>query len=82
MKGFEAPIHSSLCHPIMLGGAPREYAILNGMISASLVLGLQSFWGIPIFFFVQGVGVLLAKHDPYFVQVFHRHLLLPHYFDV
>ncbi len=82
MEGFEAPIHASLAQPILIGGSPREYAILNGMIAASLTLGLQSVWGIPIFFAGHIVGVMLAKHDPYFVQVFQRHLMLPHYFSV
>ena len=36
MEGFEIPIHRSLTQPIMIGGVPREIAILNGTLSAAL----------------------------------------------
>lgn len=35
LEGFEAPIHGSLGSPILLGGAPRGLAIVNGMGSAA-----------------------------------------------
>ena len=33
--GFEVPLHRSLTEPILLGGAPRSVAILNGTLAAS-----------------------------------------------
>jgi type IV secretory pathway TrbD component len=41
IEGFEAPIHRALVEPILLGGAPRGVAILNGTLAAALGLGLQ-----------------------------------------
>ena len=35
IEGFEAPLHRSLAEPILLGGAPRSIAIVNGTIAAS-----------------------------------------------
>ncbi len=35
LEGFEAPIHGSLGSPILLGGAPRGIAIVNGTIAAT-----------------------------------------------
>jgi type IV secretory pathway TrbD component len=34
MEGFSVPVHRALTQPIMLGGAPREFAILNGTLGA------------------------------------------------
>ena len=34
--GFAAPVHRALTEPILLGGAPRAVAILNGTLAAAL----------------------------------------------
>ena len=39
-EGYEVPIHISLTVPILLGGAPRGLAIINGTLSAAFGLGL------------------------------------------
>jgi type IV secretory pathway TrbD component len=39
LDGFEAPLHRSLAEPILLGGAPRAIAIVNGTVAAALGLG-------------------------------------------
>ena len=41
IEGFEAPVYRSLAEPILLGGAPRAIAILNGTLAAAIGLGLQ-----------------------------------------
>jgi type IV secretory pathway TrbD component len=41
IAGFEAPVHRSLTEPILLAGAPRAVAIINGTVSAALGLGLR-----------------------------------------
>ncbi len=41
IEGFEVPLHRALTEPILLGGAPRPFAILNGTLSATFGLGLQ-----------------------------------------
>jgi len=33
IEGFEVPIHGSLGAPILLGGAPRGLAIVNGTLA-------------------------------------------------
>lgn len=47
MEGFEVPIHRSLTQPILMGGVPRDIALLNGTITAALVFGMHSFLGLP-----------------------------------
>ncbi len=75
IEGFEAPIHRSLTDAVLLGGAPRSIAILNGTIAAALGLGLQQ-WIAGLLLFASGhsLAVLAAKRDPDFAPVLVRHL--------
>ena len=75
IEGFEAPLHRSLAEPILLGGAPRAIAIVNGTLAAALGLGLQQWIG-GIAFWAVGhtVAVMAAKRDPDFAPVLVRHL--------
>ena len=75
------PIHRSLTQPIMLGGAPREFAILNGAFGAVLLFGLHSILGIPVFLLLHTAAVVLARHDPYFLDTFRRHINQKHYYE-
>lgn len=72
MEGFEIPIHRSLTQPIMIGGVPREIAILNGTITAALVLGMHSFWGLPLGLVIHLASLTLSKRDPQFFATFRR----------
>lgn len=73
--GFEVPLHRSLTEPILMAGAPRAVAIVNGTIAAALGLGLR-LWIAGIAFGVIGhaIAVYAAKRDPRFVEVLGRHL--------
>ena len=41
LPGFSVPVHRALTEHILLGGAPRSLAILNGTLAAALGLGLR-----------------------------------------
>lgn len=75
VEGFETPIHGSLGSPILLGGAPRGLAIVNGTIAAAVVLGLQQ-WVIGLLLWAAGhsLCVFAARRDPHFAPVLLRHL--------
>jgi type IV secretion system protein VirB3 len=75
IEGFEAPIYRSLTEPVLLGGAPRGLAIVNGTLSAALGLGLQM-WiaGLLLWVIGHSLAVLAAKRDPDFAAVLTRHL--------
>jgi type IV secretion system protein VirB3 len=75
VEGFEVPLHRALTEPILLGGAPRGIAIVNGTLAAALGLGLQM-WLAGLLFWVAGhsISVFLAKRDPDFATVLARHL--------
>jgi type IV secretion system protein VirB3 len=75
VEGFEAPVYRSLTEPVLLGGAPRGVAILNGTLAAALGLGLQM-WiaGLVLWLAGHSLAVLAAKRDPDFAVVLARHL--------
>jgi type IV secretory pathway TrbD component len=75
IEGFEVPLHRALTEPILLAGAPRAIAIVNGTIAAALGLGLRM-WIAGLLFWVIGhsVAVFATKRDPDFAQVLARHL--------
>ncbi|MGY3451980.1 VirB3 family type IV secretion system protein [Bradyrhizobium sp. USDA 4353] len=78
VKGFVAPVHRSLTEPILLGGAPRSVAIVNGTLSAALGLGLRLwFFGLLLWFVGHMMAVWAAKRDPSFIEVVRRHLRIP-----
>src|SRR3546814_4737537 len=41
IAGFHAPVHRALTEPILLGGAPRSLAIVNGTLAGAIGLGLR-----------------------------------------
>ena len=78
IPGFEAPVHRALTEPILLAGAPRAVAILNGTLSAAIGLGLR-LWiaGLALWMIGHMAAVWAAKRDPFFVEVVRRHLRYP-----
>ncbi|WP_425067465.1 VirB3 family type IV secretion system protein [Reyranella sp.] len=78
VPGFVVPLHRALTEPILLGGAPRSIAILNGTLAAAISLGLR-LWvaGLLIWLVGHGLAVWAAKRDPLFVEVVRRHLRIP-----
>jgi type IV secretory pathway TrbD component len=75
IEGFEIPLHRSLAEPILLGGAPRAVAIVNGTVAAALGIGLQ-LWiaGLALWAVGHTIAVFAARRDPYFATVLARHL--------
>jgi len=75
IEGFEAPVHTSLGQPILLAGAPRGLAIVNGTIAAAIGLGLQQWLaGIAIWAVGHSLAVFAARRHPDFAPVLLRHL--------
>jgi type IV secretion system protein TrbD len=75
LPGFEVPLHRSLIEPILLAGAPRSIAVLNGTIAAALGLGLQMWLaGILVWAIGHSLSVFAARRDPAFAPVLIRHL--------
>jgi type IV secretion system protein VirB3 len=78
VAGYYARVHRALTEPILLGGAPRAVAIMNGTLAAAIGLGLR-LWvaGAGIWLIGHLAAVWAAKRDPAFVEVVRRHLRYP-----
>lgn len=78
IPGFYAPVHRALSEPILLGGAPRNLAIVNGTLAGAIGLGLR-LWIVGLLLWVIGhaLAVWAARHDAAFVDVARRHLKYP-----
>ena len=83
LPGFSVPVHRALTEPILLAGAPRAVAILNGTLAAALGLGLR-LWlaGLLLGIVGQAAAVWAARRDPQFVDVVRRHLRIQGYLGV
>ena len=83
VPGFSVPVHRALTEPILLGGAPRAIAIMNGTLAGAIGLGLR-LWlaGIAIWAIGHLAAVWAAKRDPLFVEVGRRHLRIPAHLTV
>nr|WP_079732046.1 VirB3 family type IV secretion system protein [Novosphingobium mathurense] len=81
IEGFEVPIHGALGSPLLLGGAPRGLAIVNGTLAAAVGLGLQQ-WLAGLLLWAAGhsVAVMAARDDPSFAPVLLRHIRQKGYF--
>jgi type IV secretion system protein TrbD len=78
VPGFTVPVHRALTEHILLGGAPRAIAILNGTLAAAIGLGLR-LWLVGLGLWALGhfAAVWAAKRDPQFLDVVRRHLRIP-----
>ncbi|QBE92457.1 conjugal transfer protein [Sphingomonas paucimobilis] len=82
LAGFAAPVHRALAEPILLAGAPRALAIVNGTLAAAVGIGLR-LWiaGLVMAVVGHGLAVWAARRDPQILPVARRHLALPHLFE-
>lgn len=83
VAGYTIPVHRALTEPILLGGAPRAIAIVNGTLAAAVGLGLR-LWLVGILIWAIGhfAAVWAAKRDPLFVDVVRRHVRIPGHLGV
>ncbi|WP_256754820.1 VirB3 family type IV secretion system protein [Mesorhizobium sp. Mes31] len=83
VPGYAVLVHRALTEPILLGGAPRAIAIMNGTLAGAVGLGLR-LWlvGIAIWAIGHAAAVWAAKRDPLFVDVVRRHLRIPTHLTV
>jgi type IV secretion system protein TrbD len=83
IAGYYVPVHRALTEQILLGGAPRSLAIVNGTLAGAVGLGLR-LWlvGLVIWGIGHVLSVWAAKRDPQFVDVARRHLRFPSFMRV
>ena len=76
LPGYEVPLYRALSEPILLGGAPRTIAIINGTLAAALGLGLR-LWLVGLIVWIVGhaIAATAARKDAQFADVISRHAL-------
>lgn len=80
-ENYRLALRTSLTRPILMGGVPRDFAIINGTICAAIGLGLQQpFIGLPLWLLLQGAAAWAAARDPWFLDTWPRHMAKPAYF--
>ena len=78
IPGFVTPVHRALTEPILMGGAPRSIAIVNGTLAAALGIGLRLWVAVSS----SGSSATWSPSGPpsaipEFVEVVRRHLRIP-----
>ena len=74
VSGYEVVLHRALTEPILIAGAPRSFAILNGTLAAAIGLGLRVwFAGALIWLIGHTLAVWVTRKDPEFLTVLSRH---------
>ncbi|MDP3494765.1 MAG: VirB3 family type IV secretion system protein [Hyphomonadaceae bacterium] len=72
VPGYLAPVRQALTQPILMGGAPRSYAILNGTLAAIVAFAGAIVPGIILGIAGHVLGVFLARRDPDVIEVLKR----------
>lgn len=79
--GFEVPVHQSLVDPILVGGLPRTVAFILWTTTAALVLGMHSWYILPVALVIFFILHRMTREDPYFFDVFRRAWIQPPQLD-
>lgn len=71
---YNAPIHQSLIEPLLFGGCPRSFALLNGTLTAAIGLGLQQWYFFIVGIILHCLGAFAARIDPEFFDILLKHV--------
>jgi len=77
VPGFTIPVHRALTEHILLGGAPRSIAIMNGTLAGAVASACAAACRLAIWAIGHFAAVWAAKRDPQFVEVGRRQLRIP-----
>ncbi|MGD9968205.1 MAG: VirB3 family type IV secretion system protein [Hyphomonadaceae bacterium] len=81
--GFYIALRTSLTRPLLLGGVPRTFAILNATVAAAIAFGLQQpLIGLPLWLVIQSAGAYASARDPWFLETWPRAMAKPAFFNV
>ena len=81
VPGFLVPVRKALTQPILMGGAPRPWAILNGTLAAVIAFAGAPVAGVILGILGHVIGVFLARRDPDVIDVLKRAMRIPDRLD-
>lgn len=82
VPGFLAPVRQALTAPLLMGGAPRSWAILNGTLAAIIAFAGALVAGIVLGIAGHLLGLVLARRDPDAVEVLKRAMRIPNRLEI
>jgi type IV secretion system protein TrbD len=82
VPGFLVPVRQALTQPILVGGAPRPFAILNGTLAMVIVFSGALVAGLVLGVAGHLVGVFLARRDPDAMDMLKRGMRIPARLDI
>lgn len=82
VPGYIVPLRQALTQPILVGGAPRSYAILNGTLAMVIVFSGALAPGLILGVVGHFVGVFLARRDAQALDVLQRGMRIPERLDI
>lgn len=77
IPGYYVPLRQALTQPMLVGGAPRAYAILNGTLALVITFSGALLAGLALGVMGHIVGVFLARRDPHAIDVLKRGMRIP-----
>lgn len=80
-KGFFVAVHRSLTQTMLMGGAPRDFVLMNATIGMAFVM-LRVYPLLLINFAVHAIAVAFTKRDPQFFDALKRHMNDKDFYDV
>jgi type IV secretion system protein VirB3 len=63
------PVFSALTRPQMFAGVTYTWFVLNAVVTAELFLITKSFWAFAAAVVLHGIGVLAARDEPRFLDL-------------
>ncbi|KLB41220.1 VirB3 family type IV secretion system protein [Xanthomonas perforans] len=78
--GYEVPVHRALSTPRLIAGIPRDMAVVSLTMAAALILGLQSWWSLPLYLVIHIGLVLMTKYDTQWPEALKRALHLKNHY--
>lgn len=80
--GYEIPLHRAITQPILWGGVPERFFIVNMAITAIIAIPLHMIvLGIAFGIVIHTLLAWLTKRDPHFADVLPRHLKQPSFWQ-
>jgi len=71
---MKIPMYHGIIQRIMIGGIPRNIAVLGGTIAGAIIIGLQNLLVIPVIIAIYLLLLFLYKKDHYFLEILIEHI--------
>lgn len=78
---FTAPVCQALTTPMLWAGVPRNFGILNCVLTLAAVFGFHWYWYLGIGPPLHCIVKAITKYDPYWIEILVRSLRYHRYYE-